>query len=178
VLRQTPPDTPAWNFVYGAGVAAFWSRRQLHETTMHQVDLDHTRDRIPEIETDVAVDGITEVLTVMLHRMHTRGHPTSLDKPLAVVAEDTGDTWVVAPRSPSRQGVPLQPVAATDDAVRWLPPSVEHHQGGSVGVENYVEAPAAVLYRLLWQRPVNHQELQLGGDQARVRAFLRSRLTP
>jgi hypothetical protein len=30
----------------------------------------------------------------------------------------------------------------------------------------------------LWQRPVDHQELHLEGDQARVRAFLQSRLTP
>ena len=40
VLRHSPPERPCWNFVFGAGVAAFWSRRQLHETTIHQVDLD------------------------------------------------------------------------------------------------------------------------------------------
>jgi uncharacterized protein (TIGR03083 family) len=187
VLRQTPPDTPAWNFVDGRGTAAFWSRRQLHETTMHQVDLDHTRGHTTEIDADVAVDGVTEVLTVMLQRMQQRGHPTALDEPLALVAGDTGDTWVVAPRNPSRQVaprsgssrvVPLQPVASTDDSVLSLPPVVKHHHDGPVPVENFVESSAAVLYRLLWQRPVNHQELHLGGDQARVRAFLRSRLTP
>jgi uncharacterized protein (TIGR03083 family) len=178
VLRQTSPDSPAWNFVHGSGEASFWSRRQLHETTIHQVDLDLTRDRVTEIDPDVSVDGIAEVLTEMLHRMHQRGHPTALDEPIALVAADTGDTWVVSPRSPSSQVVPLQPVSATDDAVLSLPPSVEHRRDGSVSTGNLVEAPSGVLYRLLWQRPVNHQELHLAGDQGRVRAFLRSRLTP
>jgi uncharacterized protein (TIGR03083 family) len=178
VLRQTPPESPTWNFVHGSGVAAFWSRRQLHETTMHQADLDLVRERVTEIDPEVSVDGIGEVLTVMLHRMHQRGHPTALDEPIALVATDTGDIWVVSPRSPSSQVVPLQPVGATDDAVLFLPPSVEHLRDEPVPVGNVVEASAEMLYRLLWQRPVDHTELHLEGDQARVRAFLQSRLTP
>jgi hypothetical protein len=145
---------------------------------MHQVDIDHTRGRATDIDLDVAVDGITEVLTVMLHRMHQRGHPTALDEPLSLVADDTGDSWVVSPRRPSSQVVPLQPLSATGDARLSLPPSVEHRRDVAEPTGNYVSAPAALLYRLLWQRPVDHQDLHMGGDQARVRAFLRSRLTP
>ncbi len=40
VLRGTDPERPCWNFAFGAGVAGFWGRRQLHETTIHTVDLD------------------------------------------------------------------------------------------------------------------------------------------
>ncbi len=127
VLRHSLPDDPVWNFVFGSGVAAFWSRRQLHETTIHQVDLDATRDRRTELDPEVCVDGISEVLTVMLQRMHQRGHPTDLDEPVALTAGDTGDTWVVWPRRPSDQVVPLQPVGSGngpgDPAARGGAPS-------------------------------------------------------
>ena len=112
----------------------------------------------------MCVDGISEVLTVMLHRMHQRGHPTDLDEPVALTAGDTGDTWVVWPRRPSDQVVPLQPVGSSRGPVS-LPPAVEHRRDGPVPVPDQVEAPAAVLYRLLWQRPVDHTELLIAGDQ-------------
>ena len=129
VLRHVPPETPCWNFAFGAGRASFWPRRQLHETTIHQLDLDGSGGRVTEIAPEVALDGVDEVLTVMLHRMHQRGHPAALDRPLALTATDTGDTWVVTPsprpacgagaRPAGRGDRPRQPRAA---AVGGAPP--------------------------------------------------------
>jgi hypothetical protein len=41
-----------------------------------------------------------------------------------------------------------------------------------------IHAPADVLYRLLWHRTVPPGAVRISGDEHRVKAFLRSRLTP
>jgi uncharacterized protein (TIGR03083 family) len=179
VLRQVPPDAPCWNFAYGAGLASFWPRRQLHETTVHQLDLDGSSGRTTELAPEVCLDGVDEVLTVMLHRMHVRGHPVALDAPLAVTAIDSGDSWVLTPRPRSGPApVPAQPAGATGHASLDLPPTVERRRSPVAAVPDRVEAPAEVLYRLLWHRPVGESDLRVSGDEGRVRAFLGSRLTP
>jgi uncharacterized protein (TIGR03083 family) len=167
VLQAAPPDRPCWNFASADGVAAFWPRRQLHETTIHLVDLETAAARATDVSADVAADGVDEVLTVMLPRMHRRGRPASLSAPVQVLATDTGDRWVVHPSPPD----------AAD-----LPPTVERG-GGDVrggGAADRVEAPADVLYRALWHREPGAAggAIAIGGDQARVRAFLGSPLTP
>ena len=180
VLRNTPLDAPCWNFVFGSGVAAFWSRRQLHETTIHRVDLDVAAGRTTETSPAVAADGVGEVLDVMLARMHHRGYPADLVEPLAVTATDTGDTWVVSPQPhpTSVPRVPAQPFGTAGETVPSPPPSVEHRRTSAAAVPDRVESPADVLHRLLWHRPVDPDAVLLAGDEARVRAFLDSRLTP
>jgi uncharacterized protein (TIGR03083 family) len=157
VLRLVPSDRPCWNFVDGSGPASFWPRRQLHETTIHRVDLDLACGRDPSLAPDLASDGVSEVLGVLVRRMYARGHPARLAEPLALRATDTGSTWVVVPQT----GPPLleQTVAARD-------------------VRDLVEAPADVLYRLLWHRPVDRSSVRVHGDESRVEAFLASRLAP
>ncbi|CAN5633362.1 maleylpyruvate isomerase family mycothiol-dependent enzyme [soil metagenome] len=168
VLRSADPAAPCWNFVFGSGRTAFWPRRQVHEATIHQVDLDRTLGRASDVAPAIARDGIDEVLRVFLHRMHSRGYPADLSGPVALTATDTGDTWVVAPqpRSPSTPSVP---------------PSIE--LGAARGpTPDRVEAPADVLYRLLWKRlsldDESAADARVLGDEGRVRAFLDSRLVP
>jgi len=158
VLREAPPDRPCWNFAFGDGVAGFWPRRQLHETTIHLVDLEAAAGGRTEVSAEVAADGVDEVLTVMMPRMHRRGRRAALEAPVLVRALDTGDIWVVRPSGP-------------DEAD--LPPTVER---GGGEVADRLEAPAEVLYRALWHRDAG--ALRIGGDQDRVGAFLGSRLTP
>jgi uncharacterized protein (TIGR03083 family) len=158
VLRQVPPDRHCWNFVEGTGVAAFWARRQLHETTMHRVDLDLACGRPPELTAEVAADGVGEVLGVLVHRMYARGHTAHLEEPLVLEATDTGDTWVVVPQ----EG----------------PPRLEQRASRAEGVRDRVRAPADVLYRMLWRRPVDRADVLTSGDESRIDAFLESRLAP
>ncbi len=155
VLRLTPPERPCWNHVEGRGPARFWARRQLHETTMHHVDLDLACGRTPLLASEVAADGVGEVLGTLVHRMYAKGYSTRLEEPLALRATDTGDTWVMVPQAG--------------------PPLLEQD---AHGVRDRVEAPAEVLYRLLWRRPVDTGSMRVSGDQARVQAFLASRLAP
>ncbi|HVX19057.1 MAG TPA: maleylpyruvate isomerase family mycothiol-dependent enzyme [Acidimicrobiales bacterium] len=64
VLSKTPGDTPVWNWV-GPPSAWFWSRRQLHETAMHRVDVELARGPASPIDTAVALDGIDELLALV-----------------------------------------------------------------------------------------------------------------
>ena len=181
VLRQVRPGSPCWNFVFGDGEAAFWPRRQLHETTMHLVDLNLAAGRDTDLDPDVCVDGVTEVLEVMMHRMHHRGHAAVLGRPLALHAVDTGHTWLVSPnrgdRSHDRSGgvVPRQ---ATGTRRTPTPPSVTMLSGPVGNEEDGLAATSDVLYRLLWNRPVHPEAVQIFGDQDRVRRFTQSRLVP
>jgi uncharacterized protein (TIGR03083 family) len=159
VLQDAPPDRPCWNFASGDGVTAFWPRRQLHETTIHLVDLEEAAAAATDVSAEVAADGVDEVLTVMMLRMHRRGCHATLSAPVQVRTLDTGHSWVVHPSRQERADPP--------------PPAVER---GGDGVADRVEATADVLYRTLWHRQAG--PVSIGGDQARVRAFLGSRLTP
>ena len=180
VLRTTDPGRPCWNFAFGDGVAGFWRRRQLHETTVHTLDLDGAADRTTEVAAAVATDGVDEVLTVFLHRMHQRGHPATLLAPLCLVCEDTDRAWTVTPRpvrSDPTASVPVQPrgssAEAAPDLVGGPPLVVDRRHPGA----DQVSAPAGVLYRALWRRaPV--ESLTRSGDQGRIDAFLGSRLVP
>jgi uncharacterized protein (TIGR03083 family) len=159
VLQDAPPERPCWNFAWRDGVAAFWPRRQLHETTIHLVDLEEAAAAATDVSAEVAADGVEEVLTVMMLRMHRRGRRAALSAPVQVRSLDTGHSWVV---HPSRQ-----------EEAEPAPPTVE--QGGDGAVDR-VEAPADVLYRTLWHRGTG--PVSIVGDEDRVRAFLASRLTP
>jgi len=164
VLRQTPPDRACWNFVTRDGTVDFWRRRQLHETTIHHVDLDVAAGRSPDVSPVVAADGIDEVLTAMSPRMNQRGRRAQLERPLQLSCSDTHDAWVVAP-------APDPSAPFTVEALGSV--------GGGHGAGDRVEAPADVLYRVLWKRlALDDADLRLDGDGARVTAFLASPLTP
>lgn len=180
VLRTADPEAPCWNFVSGAGFAGFWPRRQTHETTIHTVDLLACTGSTAVVEPELAADGVDEVLTVFLPRMHDRGHPAELSAPVCLVATDVPRSWTVSPRAEvgdPRAGVPAQPRGSTSEsapAVVGGPPRVirRRHPGA-----DQVAAPAGTLYRVLWGR-APREELTVTGDEARVAAFLDSRLVP
>jgi uncharacterized protein (TIGR03083 family) len=181
VLRGTDPERPCWNFAFGAGVAGFWSRRQLHETTIHALDLDPVSRGTTQVAPPVAADGVDEVLTVFLHRMHVRGHPATLTAPLCLVCEDTGNAWTLTPRVAVGEpgpAVPVQPRGSAAEAAPALPVDgpplvVDRRHPGA----DRVSAPAEVLYRALWKRGPS-DALARTGDQARIDAFLGSPLVP
>jgi uncharacterized protein (TIGR03083 family) len=160
VLRCTPPDQPCWNFAFGTGVTGFWHRRQLHETTVHQVDLDVTAGRRLALDPRQSADGVDEVLTVFLHRMHDRGHVARLERSIAVVASDTGDVWTLTPRTDGE-------------------PSLERRRSVPASVDDWVAGRADVIYRVLWKRlSAEDPAVVIGGDRERVLGFLGSRLVP
>ena len=109
VLKHTSATRPCWNFALGEGTAQFWQRRQMHETTVHLVDLALTTGQHVKVPAAGAADGVDEVLTVMVPRMHRKGRFAALSAALRITASDTGDVWLVRPARPHLPQVPTQP---------------------------------------------------------------------
>jgi uncharacterized protein (TIGR03083 family) len=64
---STDPEQACWTLAPPCTVG-FWRRRQTHETVVHRWDLEKAMGRPARIDADVALDGIDEVLSVMLPR--------------------------------------------------------------------------------------------------------------
>jgi uncharacterized protein (TIGR03083 family) len=65
-LARLAPDQRAWTWWEPEQTVAFWQRRMALETAVHRVDVESaTREPAP-VAPDLALDGIDEVLAVML----------------------------------------------------------------------------------------------------------------
>ncbi len=155
-LAAVDPDRPTWNFAGQNAVASFWLRRQLHETTMHTVDLDLARGASPQVDARVADDGVLETFEVFGPRLVRRGFGSELAAPIEVTATDTGTRWTLVP-------VP-------GEAPRIADP------GESVSVAGSAEGTAQDLLTTLWKRTPT-SVLALSGDVVVVTRLLESRLT-
>lgn len=93
-LESSDPALECWTFMAAPSPLAFWARRQCHETAVHRVDAQSASDSITPIASDVAADGIDELLTCFITRSRT---PLRSDEPrtIAVRTTDTGDAWRV-----------------------------------------------------------------------------------
>lgn len=174
VLRDTPAEQECWNFVFGAGSASFWQRRQTHETLLHGVDLALATGVAERLPADLAADGVDETLTVMLHRMHSRGHAADLSAPIALRASDVDRCWVVEPPMPG--GIPAQ-ASAVEGRARGRSP-LRVTKGFRLDTDQ-VQASSALLLKVLWRRASpSDRGVALHGDTERIHRFLESRLTP
>lgn len=100
-LTRAAADTRALVFLHDAPAPReFWARRQCHETTVHAVDaLSAALGRHPDpsetwIGTDLAVDGIDEMLGGFLTRPRSRLRCEE-DAVLVVAPDDAPDFWWV-----------------------------------------------------------------------------------
>jgi uncharacterized protein (TIGR03083 family) len=106
-------DDPAWTWWEPDQTAGFWQRRLALETAIHRVDVEAAVGEPTPIPDDLAVDGIDEVLRIML--------------------ADVQEFDVAGPElSAGSVSVEIGPVrvsGAPPDVLRWL-----WGRGGSVGV--------------------------------------------
>lgn len=148
-LARTHPATPCWTFHPGDRSAAFWQRRQAHETTLHRWDAEHALVRTAGIDTAVALDGIDEVLDTFLPRQVRLGRIASSTDVVDLVPDE---------------GRAVRPVTTGDPG---------SHLVGAV------RGPAGALLLLLWRRigPTDPR-LVVTGDPAAVHRCLDRPLTP
>lgn len=141
-LRDAPADVQCYTFLRAPSPLAMWSRRQLHETTIHRVDAELVTDRLTTPRSDVAADGIDELLSLFITR---RRGQLRLDPPrtIAVEATDTGAGWTVA--------VSTEPVVTAT--------------GVDPGADLVVRGPAPSLYLWLWNR-ADATDLDVTGDRS------------
>lgn len=153
-LEAADPAAPCWNFAGVHQTTGFWSRRQVHETQMHLVDLDQAHGRSTRLAADDCADGVTETFEVFLPRMHARGFPAGVDAPVSFVATDTGHRWTLTPADGTHPSLTL---------------------GDGVLAEDRVEGTAEQLWLLLWKRA--DRGLVRTGDPHRLARVLGSRLS-
>jgi uncharacterized protein (TIGR03083 family) len=155
VMQAAPDDLEATVFLADAPTPRrFWARRQCHETTLHAADALSARlGRYPRaadtwIDTDLAIDGIDELLTGFLPRPSSR---VRAEEPMtiAVLPDDSEQRWLVALST-------QQPVTA-----RGL---------GDDDADVVLRGSAVALYLTLWNRSdeVSDDRLDLWAEDARV----------
>ena len=160
-LRAVDPAQPCWAFGPKPRTAAFWFRRQLHETAMHTVDAAEAGGRpAPVLDPVVALDGLDEVAAMFFPRQVRLGRIAPLDRSLAVLASD-------AAAGPAG----LRRVLATDGTGPASSPDAP------ADVE--VRGPAQALLELLWHRTdPDDPRLTVDGDPAALAAVLAVAVTP
>jgi uncharacterized protein (TIGR03083 family) len=150
-LEAANPEDRCWHFAGTAKTAAFWYRRQVHETAVHLADA-HTAAGTPvTLDPAVAADGVDEVFTAMLPRVTRWYAPPPLAAPIALRATDTGDVWTLHPGEPPVLGPATEPAATA-------------------------EATAQDLLLHLWKRTATPPRVT--GAESVARAFLDAPFTP
>jgi len=66
ILATTDPAAPSWTWWPPDQTAGFWVRRMAQETAVHRADAQSAFGAITPVEAELAVDGIDEVLVMML----------------------------------------------------------------------------------------------------------------
>jgi uncharacterized protein (TIGR03083 family) len=97
-LLAANPDDEMW--AWGADQhVRFWSRRQLHETLVHRMDLELAAELTPTCDPEVAIDAIDEYLA-NLEKVGRRSPELALlrghGERLAFRVRDTATLWVVS----------------------------------------------------------------------------------
>ncbi|WP_431837815.1 maleylpyruvate isomerase N-terminal domain-containing protein [Cellulomonas sp. Y8] len=183
-LRSLGPDAPAFTLV-GPGPAAFWHRRQLHETLVHLHDLAAAAGA-PHPVADPALwaDAVDEVVTVMTPRQVRLGRMAALGRPVRLVADDAGRSWLLgapADGQPGPAGGQPGPEGGQPG-----PAGARHGAAGEAATPSVPDAapvtvagPARALALLLWGRtPADDPALTVTGDRAALEAALADPLTP
>lgn len=89
-LRATDPAAPCWTFGPKPRTAAFWFRRQAHETVLHARDAGSTGPLDPAL----ALDGVDEVVTMFFPRQRRLGRTAPLPATLGL-APTEGGHWLL-----------------------------------------------------------------------------------
>ncbi|MFI1224686.1 MULTISPECIES: maleylpyruvate isomerase family mycothiol-dependent enzyme [unclassified Streptomyces] len=167
-LEEAPADLDCWTFLPSPSPLAFWSRRQLNETTVHRVDAESALGGpLTPVSPHRAADGIDELLTGFHARPKSRVRSRT-PRTLRVRAVDTAATWTVRisqePPQAVRSAAPGHPDGAAtgdgDGSADSRPEPVDCELSGT----------AEGLYLTLWNRlPLT--ALTLRGDRSVARLW-------
>lgn len=149
VLGSTDPGAPSWTWWPPDQTAGFWVRRMAQETAVHRADVQSAFGAVTPVDTELAIDGVEEVLVMMLAGDWSDEIQSGSTGTIVVAA--AGGAWRVA-MSPDRVTVG----DATGDA------------------EARVTGEPSDLLLWLWGRG-SDSSLQVTGDRAVARR-LRERL--
>jgi uncharacterized protein (TIGR03083 family) len=92
-LQTAGTTLPTWTFSPTDQTSAFWYRRMALETTVHRVDAELAHAVATPIDRDLALDGIDEVLTLMLGGPWWAEGDTSSPVDATVRVTADGNSW-------------------------------------------------------------------------------------
>ncbi|MFE9241846.1 maleylpyruvate isomerase family mycothiol-dependent enzyme [Streptomyces sp. NPDC007007] len=165
-LEEAPADLECWTFLPAPSPLAFWSRRQLNETTVHRVDAESALGGpLTPVSADRAADGIDELLTGFHARPSSR---VRSDEPrtLRVRAVDTEATWTVR----ISQGPPRAVRTAGPDVDGTGKSDATGESDGAERVDCELSGTAEGIFLTLWNRlPLT--AVTLRGDRAVARLW-------
>ncbi|MFF3993988.1 maleylpyruvate isomerase family mycothiol-dependent enzyme [Streptomyces cyaneofuscatus] len=161
-LEAAPADLDCWTFMPAPSPLAFWSRRQLHETTVHRVDAESALGGpLTTIGADRAADGIDELLAGF-HARHKSRVRSSAPRTLRVRAVDTDAVWTVRISDEPPQTVRTPAGAGAGSAA--------NQDGGGDRVDCELSGTAEGLYLTLWNR-LPLAAVTLRGDRSVARLW-------
>ncbi|MGH2785902.1 MAG: maleylpyruvate isomerase family mycothiol-dependent enzyme [Actinomycetota bacterium] len=153
-LRKQDPDASMWSWGPDQHVR-FWSRRMLHETSVHRADAGFTAGVEPEIARDVAVDGVDEFLENL---------PSAKFSPRVTELRGAGERIVLR----STDADVAWTITLEAERFAW-----EHaDDGGDVTVEG--RASDLVLFVYGRRDPADESRFAVAGDQG-ILSFWRER---
>lgn len=171
-LRDTDPDTPCWTFA-PPHTAAFWFRRQLHETAVHAGDAAASQGTTRPYGAELALDGVDEVVGTFFPRQVRLGRTPPLTSALAVEPAE-GGRWVLAGDGRGRQATPSRPTGGGPGSqrarrLREAPPD---------DAPATLSGPAEALLLVLWHRIApDDPRVTISGDRSAAEAVLAAALT-
>ena len=154
-LRSVPPDRPCWGFGPPPRTAAFWYRRQLHETALHAWDAASSQGETAPLEPWLAADGIDEVVTMFYPRQVRLGRTAALARSLGL-HPDGERLWRLGGPPGGEPDAVLSGPAATLLLLVW----------GRLTLDDALRDPDAGT------------AVTLSGDGAAARAVLAAEVTP
>lgn len=93
-LSDSDAETPVWNWSGADQTAQFWARRMAHESAVHRYDAQRAHGLAQPIDTDLACDGMDELVDLVLPRIVARDKPELPTGTYHFVSTD-GSDWVV-----------------------------------------------------------------------------------
>ncbi|MDT5038106.1 MAG: hypothetical protein QOE03_3291 [Micromonosporaceae bacterium] len=154
-LRVADPDAPCW--AWGADQRVrFWSRRMLHETTVHRCDAQLALGLPATVEPAVAVDGIDEFLDNL-------PYAASFAPGVRNLRGDGGQLRLSCPDREVTWTITLH-----EDGFSWS------HERGTRPVDAAVNADATDLYLVVWGRiSLDDPRVGISGDRGLLGHWLR-----
>ncbi|MFW3464920.1 maleylpyruvate isomerase family mycothiol-dependent enzyme [Streptomyces microflavus] len=164
--RWRPPRRPGVLDLHARpSPLAFWSRRQLNETTVHRVDAESALGGpLTTVGADRAADGIDELLTGFHGRPKSRVR-SSVPRTLRVRAVDTDAVWTVRISDAPPQTVRMTVPGGADGGDGG--PGTE---GDGERVDCELSGTAEGLYLTLWNR-LPLAAVTLRGDRSVARLW-------
>lgn len=147
-LGGVDPTTPLWNFTGDQLTASFWQRRMANEVAVHCVDAERAAAAERPVAADRAVDGIDELLTVMLPFRATFAE-SDLSGSIHVHCTDTEGEWLTV-------------------FADGRPATTREHAKGDLAVRG----PASALFLWSWNRAEpGDAGIETFGDPALLEAW-------